>query len=55
MKHCSECINYETVNYFMFCKWLQKRITARKKAENCKGYENKDEKNTITETPNHRI
>lgn len=30
-KHCSDCFYYETIPPYMFCKYLQKRITARKK------------------------
>ena len=36
--HCSECVNYETVNYFMYCKYLKKRITTRKTPKYCKGF-----------------
>lgn len=36
IKHCSDCIHYETIPPFMFCKILQKRITARKKP--CKNF-----------------
>lgn len=35
-KHCSFCINYETSNGFMYCKFLKNRITARKRP--CKEY-----------------
>ena len=35
-KHCSVCEYYETVNYFMYCRLLKRRITARKKY--CKNF-----------------
>ena len=38
-KHCSECVHYEIcTNFYMYCKALQRRITARKSAKNCKYY-----------------
>ena len=37
--HCSECVHYEPCqNFQMYCKALQRRITARKSASNCKYY-----------------
>ena len=37
--HCSECVHYEACsNFQMYCKALQRRITARKSASNCKYY-----------------
>ena len=39
-RHCSECVHYETCpNYQMYCKALQRRITARKTPRYCKYYE----------------
>lgn len=39
-KHCSECIHYEAcTNCLMYCKALQRRITARKTPKYCKYYE----------------
>ena len=38
--HCSECIWYESINYQMYCKYLKKRITARKTPKYCRGYKN---------------
>ena len=36
-KHCSQCKHYEIcTNFTMYCRMLQKRITARKKP--CKHY-----------------
>lgn len=38
--HCSECIHYEPCpNCQMYCKYLQKRITARKTPRYCKSYQ----------------
>lgn len=38
-KHCSYCIHYEPcTDCRMYCKALQRRITARKSAKNCKYY-----------------
>lgn len=45
--HCSYCIHYEAcANCQMYCKALQRRITARKSAKNCKYYKSfiKEEK-----------
>lgn len=45
--HCSECAHYEPCpNFQMYCKALQRRITARKSASNCKYYKSliKEEK-----------
>lgn len=37
--HCSECVHYEACsNCQMYCKYLQRRITARKTPKYCKGY-----------------
>ena len=37
-RHCSECKHYEIcTNFYMYCKVLKRRITARKKP--CKHYE----------------
>ena len=36
--HCSDCIWYESINYQMCCKYLKKRITARKTPKYCRGY-----------------
>ena len=36
-RHCSLCKNYESVHQFMYCKYLKRRITARKKP--CKHYD----------------
>ena len=36
-KHCSFCIYYEVLNQQMYCKYLKKRITSRKKP--CKEYD----------------
>lgn len=37
--HCSECIEYEPcVDCSMYCKYLKRRITARKTPKYCKGY-----------------
>lgn len=42
--HCSECVWYELgANYYMYCKFLKKRITARKTPKYCRGYKNKDD------------
>ena len=38
-KHCSECKHYESINCQMYCKALQKGITARKKP--CKFYQSR--------------
>lgn len=38
-RHCSECKHYESVNCQMYCKALQKGITARKKP--CKFYQSR--------------
>lgn len=35
--HCSQCVWYESVCPFMWCKKLQRRITARKSP--CKYYQ----------------
>lgn len=36
-KHCSDCVHYEPCSDFrMYCKALERRITARKKT--CKYY-----------------
>lgn len=37
--HCSHCNYYESINNSMYCKKLQKRITARKRP--CKYYKDK--------------
>lgn len=38
-RHCSECVHYEACpNCFMYCKALQRRITARKTPRYCKYY-----------------
>lgn len=38
-RHCSECVHYEACQDFrIYCKALQRRITARKSAKNCKYY-----------------
>lgn len=38
-RHCSECVHYEIcTNFYMYCKALQRRITARKSAKRCKYY-----------------
>jgi hypothetical protein len=38
-RHCSYCIHYEACpSCQMYCKALQRRITARKSAKNCKYY-----------------
>ena len=38
-RHCSECVHFEACpNCQMYCKALQRRITARKSAKNCKYY-----------------
>lgn len=45
--HCSECVHYEACsNCFMYCKALQRRITARKTPRYCKHYKSfiKEEK-----------
>lgn len=34
--HCSTCEHYETMHQYMFCKILERRITARKKP--CNNY-----------------
>lgn len=36
--HCSECIWYEAVNCYGYCKYIKKRITARKTPWYCRGY-----------------
>lgn len=39
--HCSDCVWYEAcTNCQMFCKYLKKRITARKTPKYCRGYKN---------------
>lgn len=38
-RHCSECQHYEAINCQMYCKTLQKGITARKRP--CKFYQMK--------------
>lgn len=39
--HCSECIWYEPcANFYMYCKYLKKRITSRKTPKYCRGYKN---------------
>lgn len=46
-RHCSECVHYEPcTNCQMYCKALQRRITARKTPRYCKYYQSfiKDEK-----------
>ena len=48
-RHCSECKHYEIcTNFYMYCKVLKRRITARKKP--CKHYESfiKTENEKIT-------
>ncbi len=38
-RHCSYCVHYEAcTNCQMYCKALQRRITARKSAKRCKYY-----------------
>lgn len=38
-RHCSECVHYEPcANCQMYCKALQRRITARKSDKRCKYY-----------------
>lgn len=38
-KHCSECIWYEPcANFYMYCRYLKRKITARKTPKYCKGY-----------------
>lgn len=46
--HCSECIWYEAcANCQMYCKYLQRRITARKTPKFCNGYQrNNNERDT---------
>lgn len=37
-RHCSYCKHYQTINGYMYCALLQKKITVRKKP--CKDFEN---------------
>lgn len=42
--HCSECVWYKScANYYMYCEFLKKRITARKTPKYCRGYKNEDD------------
>lgn len=46
--HCSECVWYEPCSdYRMFCKYLQRRITARKTPKYCKGYKKNNNKHYL--------
>lgn len=47
--HCSECIWYETVQYYSYCKYIKKGITARKTPYYCRGYKNKDDYGQLSE------
>lgn len=39
VKHCSDCVWYEPcVDYSMYCRYLQRRITARKTPKYCNGF-----------------
>lgn len=43
-RHCSECVHYEAYsNCQMYCKALQRRITARKTPRYCKHYKSSQE------------